>query len=147
MQGLAIRLGIIGIIVVGAFLLRPYLMGEAASLAVGDCFDPPPGIGTVEDVQHHPCNEAHGGEVVFVGNYEPATDVYPTDDEFFAFMNARCIAAFNDYTGLDYDTAEHLDYAAYTPTTDGWADGDRKVICYVVNVDGSQFSSSVKKAQ
>ena len=147
MRSIALRVGIIAAIAGGAWVFRDFLPSNAGSLAVGDCFDPPTGVSTVEDVQHHPCAEAHGGEVILVVDYEPATDVYPSDDEFFAFMDTRCISAFNDYTGLEYTTADHLDYAAYTPTSDGWSEGDRKVICYAVNVDGSQFTQSIRKAQ
>jgi hypothetical protein len=145
MRSIALRVGIIGAIAGGAWILRPFIMGNAGSLAVGDCFDPPAAeVQTVEDVQHHPCNEAHGGEVVFVGNYAPAGEAYPSDDEFMDFVGSNCIPAFNTYTGLNYDTATDLDVSVFTPTTDGWGDGDRKVICYAVKVDGSQFTGSVK---
>ena len=148
MRGLAIRVGVIAAILGGAFLFRNFLPSNAGNLAVGDCFDPPSGSGTVEDVQHHPCTDAHGAEVIFVGSYEPATDAYPSDDEFLAFFDARCFPAFIDYTGLDVEAAQaaSLDFHAYTPTTDGWTGGDRKVICYIIKTDGSQMTSSVKKA-
>ena len=148
MRSILIRVGIIAAIAGGAFLLRDFLPSNAANLAVGDCFDlPATESETVEDVQHHPCTETHGGEVVFVGNYAPEQDAYPTDDQMFAFVTDRCIAAFFDYTGLTDATAEHLDMSAFTPTVEGWDDGERKVICYAISVDGSTMTTSVKKAQ
>lgn len=147
MRSVLLRVGIIGAIGGAAFLGRDFLSGNAGNLAVGDCFDPPAGeVQEVEDVQHHPCDQAHGGEVIFVGNYEPDSSTYPTDDQFLDFVSDRCIAAFNDYTGLNYDTATDLDFSAFTPTSEGWGDGDRKVICYAVKVDESQFTQSIKKA-
>ena len=148
MRSILIRVGIIAAIAGGAFLLRDFLPSNAANLAVGDCFDlPSTETETVEDVQHHPCTETHGGEVVFVGDFEPAPDSYPTDDEMFTFISGRCITAFFDYTGLTDATAQHLDMSAFTPTVEGWDDGERKVICYAVTVDGSTMTTSVKKAQ
>jgi hypothetical protein len=148
MRSIALRLGIIGLIAGGAFVLRPFLSGNAGNLAVGDCFDPPAGSGeTVEDVQHHPCTDAHGGEVIFVGDYEPSSGTYPSDDEFVTFVSDRCVTAFNAYTGLSYETATDLDFHVFTPTAEGWGDGDRTMICYAVRLDGTHFTSSVKAAQ
>jgi hypothetical protein len=96
-------------------------------------------------VQHHPCTEAHHGEVFFVGNDKPS-GAYPSDDAFTSFVRDRCIPAFNQYTGLDIATAADLDFSAFYPTAKGRGDGDRKMICYAVRVDGSKFTQSVKKA-
>jgi hypothetical protein len=148
MRSIALRLGIIGLIAGGAFVLRPFLSGNAGNLAVGDCFDPPAVAGeTVEDVQHHPCTDAHGGEVIFVGDYEPSDGTYPSDDAFVTFVGDHCVSAFNSYTGLDYLQATDLDFHVFTPTQEGWGDGDRTMICYAVRVDGTNFTQSVKVAQ
>jgi len=45
MRGLAIRIGIVAVILVGALILRPFISGGAGDLNVGDCFDPPAGTG------------------------------------------------------------------------------------------------------
>lgn len=147
MKGLAIRLGIIGAIVIGAIVLRPYLTGSAGDLAVGDCFDEPEtGTETVKDIQHRPCNELHDAEVVYVGNYEPASDTYPTQDQFDDFIADRCTGAFNVYTGLDYNATLDLGVKPFWPTSEGWGDGDREITCYLVKADGSQLNASLKKA-
>jgi putative regulator of septum formation len=147
MRGLAIRLGIIAAIAGGAWVLRPFISGDAGSLAVGDCFDEPATRAeTVEEVQHHPCTEVHDGEVFYVGNYEPATTTYPSDPDFFNFISDRCTGAFSAYTGLDINTTQNYDFSAFTPTVDGWGKGGRKVTCYAVKVDGTKFNASIKKA-
>jgi hypothetical protein len=147
MRGLAIRVGIIAAIAGGAWVLRPFVTGDAGSLAVGDCFDEPANATqTVDEVQHHPCTDLHDGEVFYVGNYEPASATYPTDDEFLAFIRDRCTGAFNTYTGLDYSNAQDLDFSAFTPTAEGWGKGDRKITCYAVKVDETKFNASIKKA-
>lgn len=146
MRSLGIRLGFVAAIAAGAFILRPFLAGNAGSLSVGDCFDEPAGSSdTVEDVQHHPCTDAHTAEVVFVGNYSPATDTYPAEDAFLTFFENSCTAAFNAYTGLDYATDPTYDMSAFTPTPEGWGSGDRKIICYAVRLDQGPMSSSIRK--
>jgi hypothetical protein len=146
MGGIAARLGIIGAVIVGGIILRPFISGDAGGLQVGDCFDPPTTVSeTVEDVQHHPCTDAHGAEVVYVGKYAPDTATYPTDDEFYAFFETNCGPAFNAYTGLDFLQATDYDMSAFTPTSEGWADNDRKIICYAIRTDAAQMNASLKK--
>jgi hypothetical protein len=142
-----VRVGIIAVILVGAFLLRQFVSGNAGDLAVGDCFDRPTGTSdTVEDVPHHPCTDKHDAEVVYVGNYAPVTDAYPTDAEFKAFYDANCAPAFTAYTGLDFASDATYDMSAYTPTEEGWSKGDHTFICFAVRIDGGQMTSSLKKS-
>lgn len=146
MQSMAIRLGIVGAIVLGGILLRPFLPGAAGALDLGDCFDLPSAEReVVEDVQYHPCTDAHDAEVIFVGNYEPADAGYPTEEAFRAYEDRRCIDAFQSYTGLDYYDDESHDFGSFHPTLEGWQDGDHVVICYIARVDGQQLTQSVKK--
>jgi hypothetical protein len=146
-RSLAIRLGIIAVIVIGALVLRPYLTGDAGSLQVGDCFDQPATVeGTVDDVQHHQCTDPHTAEVVFVGDYKPDTSTLPADPEFQTFFEGTCAPAFNAYTGLDFITDPTYDMSGFTPTAEGWGKGDRKVICYAVRIDKGQLTTSIKKS-
>ena len=146
MRGWIFRIGIIAVIAVGAFLFRDRLSGSAADLKVGDCFDVPAADVDIEDVQHHPCNEAHTSEVVHVGDM-PASDTYPSDSQFVSFVEAQCIPAFNGYTGLDYLTDQVIDMGYLTPTLEGWGGGDHELICYAIRVDGSTVSQSLKGAR
>jgi Septum formation len=147
MRSIGIRLGIVAVVVIAFVVLRPFLSGNAGGLSVGDCFDVPAGAGeTVSDVQHHPCTESHGAEVVFVGDFKPSTSIYPTDDEFTSFGKENCVPAFNAYTGLDFETATTYDIEPFFPTADGWTKGDRKVICFAVRADSAPMTTSVKKS-
>ncbi|HEX5148413.1 MAG TPA: septum formation family protein [Candidatus Limnocylindrales bacterium] len=146
MVRLVIRIAIIGLIALGALVFRDRMSGGAADLAVGDCFDEPTILGEVNTVQHHPCNEPHTSEVVFVGDM-PASETYPSDEAFMAFFNASCVQAFNTYTGLDFAVLEAVDMGILTPTTKGWSGGDREVICYAIRVDGTAVSQSFKAAR
>jgi len=146
MRGLALRFGIIGVILIGGFLVRQFVMGDAGSLTVGECFDlPAGGPQEIGEVQHHPCTDAHLAEVIFVGDYTGSEQTYPSKDAFRAFVLDRCIPAFNSYTGLDYNAATDLDVGPMWPTAEGWGRGDHEVTCFAVKVDGSTFTGSVKK--
>ena len=145
MRGIGIRLAIIAIIAVGGFLLRDRLPGGAGDLQVGDCFDAPTSEGVeIDDVAHHPCNEAHTAEVVLVMDYEPGTGGYPTDPDWFRFIEANCVPAFNAYTGLDYMSDVVFEMGYFTPTSDGWRAGDREVSCYATRIDGTPMSASLR---
>lgn len=146
MRSIWLRVGIIAAIVVVFVVLRPFLSGNAGTLSVGECFDPPTGVGqTVTDVQHHPCTDSHVAEVFFTGNFTGSNDNYPTDADFQSFYTASCVPAFNTYTGLSFDTDTTYEIAAYKPTTDGWSGGDREVICYADRMDGATMTQSIKK--
>lgn len=146
MQSIARRLGIIGAVAVAAFLLQA-CGGNAGDLKVGDCFDEPAGAeDTVLDVENQPCTEPHDAEVVFVGDYAPESETFPGDEQFLAFFETTCTAAFNAYTGLDFVTDPTYDMSAYTPTVEGWNDDeDRTVICYAVRLDKEQITGSIRK--
>lgn len=145
MKGIAVRLLIIGAIGLGAFIFRDRLSGNAGDLAVGDCFDVPTTVGeTIDDVQHRPCDENHTGEVMFVGDHDAAA--YPGDDGFDPFVQDRCIPAFNAYTGLVFENEPALGIGYFTPTAEGWDDGDKKIICYISRMDGAVMTESVKAA-
>lgn len=146
MRSIALRVGIIALIAMGSAGCG-LLGGSANYLAVGDCFDPPADVeGTVTDVEKHSCIEAHGGEVMFVGDFAPATDTYPITSAFQDFYSTTCTPAFNTYTGLDFDSDTTYSMAAFKPTTEGWSGGDRKMICYAVRIDNATMNASIKKS-
>jgi hypothetical protein len=145
LRGLLIRLGLIGVIVLGGFVLRDRLSGSAGDLRVGDCFDEPGESQSVEDVQHHPCTDAHTAEIVFVGNH-PDSEAYPGLDAFDAFVFERCVPAFESYTGRLWETDTELDMGYFYPTTEGWPEGDHEIACYTFRIDTGTMTTSVKAA-
>lgn len=82
----------------------------------------------------------HGGDM-------PASDTYPTDDQFISCVEAQCIPAFNTYTGLDFATDQAVDMGYLTPTAEGWGGADHEMICYALRVDGTSVSQSLKNAR
>jgi hypothetical protein len=144
MTGWVFRIGVIAIIAVGALIFRDRLSSNAGELKLGDCYDDPQGVMVVTDVQHHPCNEAHTAEVVFIGTL-PDSATYPTTTAIETYVETRCLPAWTSYTGKDYQTEPVLDLGYYSPSADGWKDGDRGIICYAIREDGGPMTTSVKK--
>ena len=142
-----IRNGIvIAVIVVIAIAVRVFLPTDANSLQVGQCFDPPTTDGEVTGVDDGPCTDPHKAEVIFVGDFTPATSVYPISSSFQDFYASACTPAFNAYTGLDFETDLTYNIGTFKPTLEGWKGGDHKVICYAIRSDEAPMTQSIKKA-
>jgi putative regulator of septum formation len=146
MRSIAVRLGIVVVLALIGFLGQQYFSNSANKLGVGDCFDlPATATDTVEDVQHHPCTDAHFAEVVYVGTYGGTETTYPSDDTFRQFFADHCIAAYQDYTGDDILASGEMDMGFFYPTSDGWSKGDKKITCYAYQVDEAKLTTSIKK--
>jgi hypothetical protein len=139
-------LAVIGAAIVGQTFLSAENT-DASDLAVGDCIVVPEAA-EFSELPVTGCDEAHTGEVFFVGDHPGGGDAaYPSDDEFFDWSVATCEPLFASYTGSAYADQEPLDYGWFTPTGDGWSAGDREVICYLYMADGSETSQSWKDAR
>lgn len=147
MQGLALRIGLFVVIGIGALIARPFLMGNIGDLKVGECFDLPAATETIEDVQHHPCTDAHDGEVFFVGKLSTADGVpYPDDDALASMVQPVCTPVFDAYTGLLAETDPVWTYGAFVPLEADWANGERDLMCYANRMDDKPTTASIKKS-
>ncbi|TMC64761.1 MAG: hypothetical protein E6J17_03110 [Chloroflexi bacterium] len=132
MTRLAIRLVIIGVVVVGGLVFRDRLSGGAQDLKVGDCFDSKHETTEIKDVQHHPCTEAHNAEVVLVTVHTAVKgSAYPSDAAFEAWADQTCVPAIVNYVapGTGFQT---LGYGIFYPNQSDWKDGERQMICYAM---------------
>ena len=147
LTGWGVRILIIAVIAGGALIFRDKLSGNAGDLKVGDCYDDPASTTEIEDVQHHPCSEAHTAEVVFVGKMTGEDSAYPADSVVEAWVTANCEPAWTAYTGKNPRTDADLGLGWYLPTTAGWTKGDRGVVCFAGRLDGAPVTSSLKVSQ
>lgn len=120
-------------------------LGTVDDLSIGDCIALPQ-QDEFYDVTFTSCDSPHDAEIFFLGDYDGGADAYPDDGEFEAFADARCGPAFEDYTGSAYDDQDLLDFGWFTPTQEGWAQGDRMVNCYLLPADGSTATVSYRGA-
>jgi hypothetical protein len=142
---IGIRIAVVGVFLVGGFLFRDLLPGAADDLALGDCFEEPTALETIEEVQHRPCTDQHDNEVIFAGNHPARDGSAPlTDTEYEDWVGANCLPAFRAYTGVDLMGQEALGLGYFVPVDEAWQKGNRKVICYAYRMDGTRLSQSVK---
>jgi len=145
---IGVRIALVGVIVVVAFLLRDRVSGAASDLKVGDCFDLPSAeIQEINDVLHHPCTEVHTGEVFHVFSHDVGSEgTYPSYEEWGEIAEPVCATQFTIYTGRDLDASSDLDFGLYYPTPDGWRLGDRAITCILYRVDEQPMTRSYRAA-
>lgn len=106
-------------------------------LSVGDCFNYSELGSEVSSVPSIDCAEPHEAEVFAVFDISlPAFDDQAVTDA----ADQGCYDAFAGYIGIDYVDSQYY-YYALTPLADGWANGDRGVICFVVPESGTVTGS------
>lgn len=142
---LVIVVAVVGI-GVGAFVFRDRISGNVGELKVGDCFDRP-AADVVSDLQHHPCNEPHDGEVLAVFDYPNPPSAYPGDDAIRTAVKDRCVdSAFTAYVGTSLDASPDIDLAFYQPKPENWG-SDKQIVCYLHPVvAGTKVSTSYRAA-
>jgi hypothetical protein len=117
---------------------------QITDLRVGDCFDlNDPEAAEVDDVEAKPCTSAHEYELFHAADM--ANGDYPSEDAIDTFLDAECAPAFGSYIGTDYQ-ASVLEVVFFTPTSDGWDDGDHSVQCAVYDPNDSELTSSLKNS-
>jgi hypothetical protein len=144
MNSALIRIGIIAAIAIGGVVLHDRLSSNVSELRVGDCFDVPAAASTVKDVQHHPCTEPHLYEAFAELKY-PAADStpYPGHSVMSDWAESQCVAAFPAYVGVVYNRSS-LAISYFTPTSEGWGDGDHTVNCIVGTDPPVNLTASLK---
>lgn len=114
---------------------------SVADLAVGDCFDVGGGD-EVSQVDAAPCSEAHQYELFHVATWRDG-DGFPSQDAMDDFVVNECGPAFSAYLGAGTATAA-LDVIFFTPTEDGWEDGDRVFQCAVYDTTNAELTGSLR---
>ncbi len=143
--GLIVLVVLVGGIGLVGWMFRDRLSGAAGDLAVGDCFEVPT-ADQVENVQHRPCTDPHDGEVFYVADY-PNADAYPPKADFESWVSSNCLGTvFESYVGAKYEDRTDVDVVWFSPTDEGWKNGDHEVSCVLSPADGSKVSTSYRAA-
>jgi hypothetical protein len=105
-------------------------------IAVGDCLTDQ-GTGTeVSDVPVVPCTQPHSSEVFHT--YQVPGDTFPGD--FTQTAEEQCKPAFQEFVGMAYEQSV-LDVTTLEPSVETWADGDRELVCIIVDPAGNVTGS------
>jgi hypothetical protein len=117
--------------------------GSVQQFSVGQCVNDPvvaedgqQEVGTLPVVD---CSEPHTGEVFYVeelsGDSVPA-DVASQADEV-------CAANFEAFVGLPYEESS-LYLTSLYPTEGSWSQGDRQIVCLIVDGEGDAMTGTAK---
>ena len=106
---------------------------DVFTIAVGDCLNDENIEGEVSDVVKVDCAEEHNSEA-YASIIMDDGD-FPGDAAVEEQAIADCTAEFNSFVGVDYQ-ASVLDFAYYYPTEASWGNGDREILCLIVDPAG-----------
>lgn len=150
-------IGFIWIPVVIGFFVVPYFtetqrasdgsISRAGSMSVhdlrvGDCFDfNDNDAEEVDTVRGIPCDQPHDNEVFATSDM--ASGPFPRDLEFDIAFETICLASFATYVGVYYQDSE-IWADMLVPLSEGWAEGDRRVTCYLYGPDGEIVTGSLQ---
>lgn len=113
--------------------------GIEVTATPGQCVDLVGDDGVVLGTSTVPCSEPHDAEAFHRAQF--ADGPFPGDAVVADQADATCLAEFEDYVGIGYYDSEYwIDWLV--PSADGWATGDREVVCLLVSGDGSPLTGS-----
>lgn len=143
-------LGIIGLLLFGGIVVIGAIAGwyddddvAAIDLEVGQCVTLDVDATEVARLPVVECSEVHQGEVYAVADIEGG-DEYPGESTVIARAEELCAGdRFTEFVGVAYLESIYEIYTIY-PIDDTWEDGDREVVCLVVDAAGDDLTGSLE---
>jgi hypothetical protein len=86
------------------------------------------------------CGQIHDLEVYAV--IPIVGSQYPGMEEVAIFAEEECVSAFESYVGVP-ESQSSLGYDTYFPSEQGWANGDRNVVCVLLSESGERLRGSM----
>ena len=111
---------------------------DVFTVKVGDCLNDGNVEGEVSSVKAVDCTEPHDSEA-FKSIAMDDGD-FPGDAAVTEAGDGGCTTAFAAFVGLDYDSSA-LDFSYYFPTEGSWGEGDREILCLIVDPNGKTTGS------
>ena len=115
---------------------------DVFTIKVGDCLNDADVQGEVSEVPTVDCAQPHDSEAY--ASITMADGEFPGADAVKTQSESGCTEKFNSFVGVDYGTSK-LDYSYYYPTAESWAQGDREILCLILDPAG-QTTGSLKGA-
>lgn len=118
-------------------------------LAVGDCFDDWAGLelDVVQEVESVPivnCADPHDNEMYHV---ELLPDgVFPGDSAIEQMAVDTCLENFDAFVGTPY-AESRLDFGFLISTEEMWDAGERRISCFVWEIDFNKLTGTMRNAQ
>jgi hypothetical protein len=118
---------------------------DVFSIVVGDCLDD---AGVPDEVTTLPivdCAEPHDSEVF--ARTESTEAVYPGAEELEQTLIEFCRGdAFAAFVGIPFAESRYAT-RGYFPTAESWANGDRELLCTLIDESGDQLAGSLRGAE
>jgi hypothetical protein len=111
---------------------------DVFTISVGDCLNDSGLDDQVSEVPVVDCDQPHDSEA-YASVTLPDGD-FPGNESVQAQAVTQCTSEFAPFIGIDYDQSD-LDFAYYYPTSDSWDQGDREVLCLVMDPAGQTTGS------
>ncbi len=116
---------------------------------VGVCLEFPDDVGPeITELPEIDCAEPHTHEIIAIveAGDEDDGDVYPGFEALETDAQAKCLAAFEPYVGINPFDSE-LFTSWLVPTLTSWdREGDRQIVCVVGNTNGAPLVGSIRAA-
>ncbi|PSL04188.1 putative regulator of septum formation [Haloactinopolyspora alba] len=106
---------------------------DVFDVGLGDCIGSFATDSEVSNVAKAPCDEKHEQEV-FAVTKAPDGE-FPGSDAFQKQVEKDCIPEFKSFVGMSYQESE-LEVQWLEPTEESWAQGDREIVCTVLDPAG-----------
>jgi hypothetical protein len=123
------------------------LLGDAPadddvfSIVVGDCLDDADVPDEVTSLRTVDCAEPHDSEVF--ARTEASGSTFPGGDVLQDELGAFCRDdAFTEFVGIPFAESRY-GTRGYFPTAESWANGDRELLCTIVDESGAQLTGSL----
>lgn len=113
---------------------------DVFSIGVGDCEVTNQDEGEVSDTTIIDCAKPHATEI-YASVSVPDGD-FPGDSAIEDQAISDCKSEFNSFIGIDFDDSIYS-FSWYFPTEGTWADGDREILCMVIDPNGGELTGSL----
>jgi hypothetical protein len=114
---------------------------DVFSIAVGDCLDDATVADEVTSLPIVACTDAHDSEVF--ASLEVTGDAFPGADALEQQLTEFCRGeAFTTLVGVPFIESRY-DTRGYFPTAESWANGDRELLCTIVDDGGARLTGSL----
>jgi Septum formation len=114
------------------------------AFTIGDCFNNPEEVAATGDtegvsaVEGVPCEEPHDAQVYHLFDV-PEADEFPGEEALETAGEEGCLAEFQAFVGVPYEESI-LFSRSLTPSADTWGDGDREIVCLLVEQNGEKLT-------
>lgn len=114
---------------------------DVFSIVVGDCLNDADVADEVTTLPIVDCAEPHDSEVF--ARTESTEATFPGADALQETLVAFCRGdAFTEFVGIPFADSRYAT-RGYYPTSESWANGDRELLCTLIDESGTQLTGSL----